>query len=289
MKRIVQLFTGLVVMLLGFAAHAQDSSLLWKITGKGLTKPSYLFGTIHIICKSDYIWTPAMKTSFEKTEKVCFEIDLSDMSAIQQEMGLMIDMNKNLSEYFTPAQYEKLKAYTKDSLDIDKDVLAHMRLSAVMLLLSSKQTDAVCTAPLSYEQEIMTLAKPKKKEITGLETMAEQFDALNSIPTDSMVKFIMESIEDSGTDDGAVEYRKLVNAYKHQDIAGLQNILAASEGLSGSLDGLLDDRNKKWISRMEGMMRGNSVFFAVGAGHLAGNNGVINLLKKEGYTVSAVK
>src|SRR6218665_1169628 len=53
-----------------------QNSLLWKISGNGLTKPSYVFGTIHLICESDYFWNPVMEEALKATEKICMEMDM---------------------------------------------------------------------------------------------------------------------------------------------------------------------------------------------------------------------
>jgi uncharacterized protein YbaP (TraB family) len=97
----------------------------------------------------------------------------------------------------------------------------------------------------------------------------------------------MDMINDSKEMDS--EYTAMVSAYKSQDLPALYKQMEDSKDLQNELGVFLDDRNKRWIPRMENKMKGNSVFFAVGAGHLWGNNGVINLLRKAGYKVEAVK
>src|SRR5580692_3983511 len=101
-----------MAMLANVAASAQDNSLLWRVSGNNLTKPSFLFGTIHLICPDDYIWTDKMKASLEQSEKVCFEMDLSDPGIMVQAMAGMIDSSgKRLEEYFTTDQYKLLVRY----------------------------------------------------------------------------------------------------------------------------------------------------------------------------------
>jgi hypothetical protein len=203
-------------------------------------------------------------------------------------MSALLDPSKKLSTYFTPGQYAKLSKYAEDSLGMGSELIQYMK-PVTLLMLMSKQSASLCEAPVSYEEQIMKTAKTTNKEVLGLESVTEQLTALETIPADSVVKYVMEAIEGDGSDDGKDEYSELIVAYKHQDIGTLHTMIAKSEGFGGATDALLDDRNKKWISRMAGMMSSNSVFFAVGAGHLAGNNGVINLLKKNGYKVNPVK
>jgi uncharacterized protein YbaP (TraB family) len=86
---------------LPISAQLTNASLLWRITGKQMTKPSYLFGTMHLICRSDYVWTPAMGASLDKSEKVCFEMDLDDNNVmVEATSGLIDSTGKKLSDYF---------------------------------------------------------------------------------------------------------------------------------------------------------------------------------------------
>ncbi len=294
MNRMLKKWLLCIVALIGFLpamAGTADStrSLLWKITSKSNTKPSYLFGTIHLVCPADYIWTDAMKKSLDASEKICLEIDMDNTNALAESFGLLVDPVKRLSDYFSATDYEKLQLYAKDSMEIDPQVLAYLKPVAVLMLLT-KEAGTLCDVPVSYEENIMKTAKAKKKPIAGLETVAQQMKALESIPADTIVKYVLETINDKGEVNGADEYYKLVNAYKLQDIEKLQEMIASSEGLAAASDALLKERNKNWIGSMANMMKsGKSIFFAVGAGHLAGTNGVITLLRQAGYTVTPVR
>ncbi len=121
----------------------------------------------------------------------------------------------------------------------------------------------------------------------GLETAEDQIKALEIIPIDSTIAEVIATIENKGDD--AKEYVGLVAAYKAQDIEALEKLINESESYGDYTSTLLDNRNQKWIPLMAGMMNASSVFFGVGAGHLGGDKGVLNLLRKAGYTVEAVK
>lgn len=273
--------------------HAQtessgsNKSLLWRISGKQMNKPSYLFGTIHLICKDDYIWTSKMEESLQNSDEVCFEMDMDDPSVMMQVAVSMMDKSgKKLSDYFTPKQYALVTKYLKDSLNIDISMFEQMKPIALESFFSLKE--ATCTNPVSYEETLMAEAKKANKEIVGLEEPQEQIALLDKIPTDSIVKELMDDIKGlNKTDDE--EYKKLITAYKNQDLPALYNLIQKSKNAGNDLDAFLDERNRKWIDRMIDKMEQKSVFFAVGAGHLWGPNGVINLLRKNGYTVVPVK
>jgi uncharacterized protein len=288
----------------GNIAQAQDpnvtgKSLLWKITGNHLPKPCYLYGTIHMICARDYMWTDKMNESLLKTDEVCFEMNLSDPMVLFESAMAMVDTGgKSLQDYFTPAQYKLLAQYVRDSMGMDIALFQNVK-PVVLEMLFAKGVSG-CDSPVSAEERIMAIAQKEQKQIVGMETAAEQVAVLSTIPTDSVVKEIMDALqpdmektpskESSKAQNEQNEYDRLLTAYKNQDLPALYAIINESKNeLGGGLDKFLDDRNKKWIPRMKKMMEEKPVFFAVGAGHLWGENGVISLLRKDGYTVTAVR
>jgi len=289
MKIMTACVAFLLAILPGVALYAQgteavsNKSLLWQISGNNLTKPSYLFGTMHLVCSGDYVWTDKMKECLDKSDKVCFEMNLNDPKVIMQAAeGFMDKGGKKLQEYFTPGQYKILKDYFKDSLRLDIALFGQMKPMALESMLM--MFDAQCANPISYEDSIMKTALDEKKEILGLEEAKEQLDVLDSIPIDTVISELMDEIQNKHKNDS--EYLQLTTAYKQQDLPALYALVVNSKDLGDDDMGVfLDDRNKKWIARIEDKIKGQSVFFAVGAGHLLGDNGVINLLRKERYTV----
>jgi hypothetical protein len=269
------------------SAFAQNTkSLLWSVSGKGMKEPSYLFGTIHLICPQDYVWTDAMKQSLNKSKEVCFEMDMDDPNIMLQIASGMIDHSgKKLKDYFSPADYEKLEKYVKDSLGMSIELFQQMKPVALQTIFSTQSSD--CSNPVSYENNIMETAKTANKEITGLETVSEQLDLFDNLPVDSVIKDIVDLLNGKNTDKG--DFKKLTTAYKNQDLPALGKLIKESGATDKDIDGFLDVRNEKWIPRMIEKMDKTSVFFAVGAGHLYGDNGLISLLKKEGYTVTPIK
>ena len=137
----------------------------------------------------------------------------------------------------------------------------------------------------SYEMEFMEIAKDAKMPMGGLETIDFQMSVFDSIPYKAQADMLVESIQsgDTGTD----QFRQMVDIYKAQDLNAMQEMFAAEQGgLEGYDDILIVGRNKNWIPQMVNMMAIQPTFFAVGAGHLGGEYGVINLLKEEGYTLT---
>lgn len=264
-----------------------DKSLVWQISGNGLKKSSYLMGTIHIICKDDYLWTDAMQKAFDESEKVCMEMDMDDPSLqMKVAMGLMLPQGKSLKDFFTDSDYKKLSEYITDSLGMPLMMVERMKPIMILTMMSTQSDD--CSEAESYELNIMKMANDKKKEIVGLETADDQLATLDKMNSDTVVKYIMESINNtSKKEDNTL--KELTVAYKNQDLPALYQQIIKSEEFKADLDGLLFDRNKNWIPLIENIAMQQSTLFAVGAGHLWGDQGVITLLRKQGYTVTPLK
>jgi uncharacterized protein len=285
MKR---LFALLVPFLLISSCKAQqqnsDKTLLWRISGKDLKAPSYLFGTIHMLCPDDYIWTEAMKKSLAGCKQVCFELDMDDPSVLMSAAtGMMSAADKKLQDYFTPEQWTRLSRFMKDSVGTDLSQMQMMKPMVLESILASKTVS--CAIPVSYEANIMEQAQRAKQTIVGLEEVDEQIAVFNSLPDDTVVASLMQ-MTDSFAESKA-EYAKMIAAYKAQDLPGLYQQVRSSKELGDNLGTFLDERNQKWVPRMTKMMA-QPTFFAVGAGHLWGTEGVISLLRKAGYTVTPV-
>jgi uncharacterized protein YbaP (TraB family) len=287
MKRYCLVLLGIIINLAVYGQHRTDEkSLLWRISGKGMNKPSYLFGTMHLICQDDYFWTDSMDACLHGADEVCFEIDMSDPRLQIQATAAMMNANgKKLKDYFNDSEYKIMENFFHDSLNLDIELLSNMKpiaLESIML-----NTVAACKTHVMYEEQIAAEAKKENKHISGLEELQEQIDVLNKIPVDTVVKELVSMTQPDTAD--RKEYQRMVTAYKNQDLYTLYELMKKSKSAGLDMGSFVDDRNKKWIERMIDKMDQGSVFFAVGSGHLPGEKGVINLLRKKGYKVEPVK
>jgi uncharacterized protein YbaP (TraB family) len=173
----------------------------------------------------------------------------------------------------------------EDSMGTNLDQMQMMKPMVLESIIASKAVD--CGMPISYEANIMEEAQKAKQDVIGLEAVEEQVHVLNTLPDDSVAASLV-LMTDSFAQTKR-EYAKMLAAYKAQDLPALFGQIKSSKELGNDLGAFLDDRNKKWIPRMQKIMQGKPTFFALGAGHLWGDEGVIQLLRKAGYTVTAVK
>lgn len=256
-----------------------ENSLLWEISGKGLKKPSYLFGTIHMICSKDYFLSEKTKKAFDKSEKLYLEINFTDPNEMSQMQQLAMG-KEPLSKRLSPEQLAKLDSILKETTGMNVQQVDSFSLLTVLSLISIKSFG--CTDLKFYEMEFSGLAKEKNITISGLETVKAQFEILeNAYSNDEILKLLEESTTE--------ETIELVQAYKSENIEDMYSLTTDLKVTSEKTKKqILDGRNISWVKAMPELMNQNSVFFAVGAGHLGGEYGVINLLRKEGYTVKPI-
>lgn len=270
-----------------------EKTLLWKVSGKELTKPSYVFGTIHMIGKEDYFLTEPTQTAFDQMEKVVFEINMEEMNDPTVLLSLltqaMMGGGTTLKDLLSDADY------TLVSNHFTKIGLPMMMLERVKPMFLSMMTAGDLSGEglqsgeiKSYEMELMEMAQKQKKEMDGLETLAFQLSVFDSIPYKEQATMLVDAIK--GGDEGAATFEKMVQLYKDQDIIAMQQMFEEeAESASNFHAILLTNRNQNWIPIMETMMLEKSVFFAVGAGHLGGEDGVVALMRKAGYKVEAIQ
>ncbi len=269
-----------------------EKSLLWEITGNGLEDTSFLYGTIHLISKEDFLLTDETKSSFKKSERVVFEInmeEMNDFSVIFSLMGKMLMPNATtLRDLLDEEKYNFVKAKLADSgmPPILMGILERVK-PLFLTTFASGEIDSGGFQNgdiVSYEMEFMQMAQQSEKEMGGLETIEYQLSVFDSIPLEAQAGMLYESLK--AESDGSDQFKEMVKMYLDQDIEGMQVMFEdESAGMGEYEDILLINRNRNWIPLMREMMKEKPTFFAVGAGHLGGEYGVIRLLRQAGYTL----
>ncbi|NNE27714.1 MAG: TraB/GumN family protein [Saprospiraceae bacterium] len=268
-----------------------ENALLWKIEGQGLTEPSYLYGTIHLIEGDKFFWPKGTLAAFDEAEKIVFEIDMDDMFDISAQMGLLskafMKDNQRLSDFYSEEDYKIVSSHF-DDMGIPLFFLERIK-PMFLTVFASGEIDMTAglggdSSVKSYEMELYELAKQSSKDVSGLESMEFQMSMFDSIPYQSQADMLLESIKMSDVgNDVFVEMEKM---YQEQRINDMIESMDEPGGVGGYEDLLLYQRNKNWIPIMGQMMKEGTVFFAVGAGHLAGKDGVLELLQTAGYTLT---
>jgi uncharacterized protein YbaP (TraB family) len=268
-----------------------EKSLLWEISGNGLTKPSYLYGTIHMICKDDASLGDSLIAAIQRSDRVYFEVDMDNlMEMLSALKDFKMRNDTTLADLLSKEDYEKVKVFmeSKGGLLLFSQLEKYKPMLASSLLMES---GVGCDEPVAMEQLILDEAKKNKKRVDGLETMSYQASIFDSIPYKLQAEQLLKYVNDSGSKSEAdKQFEEMIEAYKAQDIEKLGEYVKEDDGgLSNYEDILIYNRNRNWVEKLKKLMPEKSLTVAVGAGHLAGEKGVIKLLRKEGYRVRPVK
>ena len=265
--------------------NKDDNSLLWEISGNGLTKPSYLFGTIHMMCKEDIKFSENLLKAFTSSNELYLEMNIDDPSTMLSGLLLMSMKDKTLKDLYTEEEYNRVKTYFNDSLKVPFAMMQKMKPLFLQALLYPKMMP--CKNMSSIEQELLTIAKTEKKKINGLETMEFQASIFDSIPYKDQAEALLKGID--SINNYGDDFSKMLTAYKNQNLSEMQTMINKSDFENEDQQTiLLDNRNVNWVEQLKKIMKDKSVFVAVGAGHLPGKMGVINLLKNAGYILTPI-
>jgi uncharacterized protein len=262
-----------------------NNTLLWEISGKGLKQPSYLFGTFHMMCKDDITFSANLQTALAASNEVYFEMDLDDPKNTLGGMFFMNMKNKTLKELYTENEYNKVATFFKDSLKMKLDFFGKMKPMMLEAMLYPRMMP--CKTPSGVEMELMAIATKQKKEIRGFETIEFQSAIFDSIPYETQAKALLKDIDSAAT--YRIYFNKMVNVYKNQETDKLLEIVSDTTFSEGeNNDVLLKNRNENWVKQLKTILKNNNIFIAVGAAHLLGKDGLIDLLRKQGYTVNGI-
>lgn len=270
-----------------FVKQKNGNTILWQVTGKGLEKPSFIFGTFHLLCKKDIHFSEPLKKAVSFSKEIYMELDMDDPSTMLSGM-LYMNMrgDTTLADLYTDKEYTRLKNYFSDTLKMPLALLEKAKPYFLVALLYPRMMD--CSSPAGVEEELVKLAKEDKKEIQGLETMQFQASVFDSIPYKWQARELLKNIDSFSVN--KQEFKTMLDFYKNQQMDSIKTMLGKSEFGSDKYDDLLlNDRNKKWVTKLDTIMHKESVFVAVGAGHLVGDHGLIHLLRNQGYKVEPLK
>ena len=271
------------------AAKPADNALLFEISGNGLKKPSYIFGTFHILCPADVMPMEKFAPYIDKTDQMIMEIDMDDpaeTAAITK--GAAISDGRTLKDLMTADQYAKVDAMFKNALGVSVDAVSMLKPAILGVLVVTSPKMLGCGPPSSYELSFVKIATEKKTPIIGLETVEFQSKTLESRPLEKQAESLVKMAADPQKAEG--ELKNLIAVYKEQDIDKLHDLAVKDDDSDPEFEkNLLDDRNTAWIPKIEANVKTTPSFIAVGGGHLGGPKGVVSLLRAKGYKVTPIR
>ena len=293
MKRFITL---LLVVAATLGAQAQ---LLWKVSGNGLDKPSYLFGTYHLASLGIKDSIAALPQAQQDVQQVYGEVVMADMmkpeTLMQMQQQMMLPADTTLKSLFTPEEFETISQAVKEYMQVDIALLDRMKPAALSQQLTvlfylkhtpgynpQEQLDA------SFQQD----ATKAGKKVGGLETVQSQMDILFNKPLRRQAEDLYCFLSNPAKAER--QAKELIAAYAAQNLDTVLRLLEEKEGTKcdptpEEMAQLLYDRNHNWVGQMPDIMQTASTLFVIGAGHLPGEQGLIKLLQGKGYTVEPLK
>ena len=278
----------LFVLLANYAtAQVQKNALLWEVKSKDGKSSSYLYGTMHLMDAKLFYFPKKLEKLLIKSDVLCMEIANINDPDLSPDALFMTD--ESLSDYFNTEQMDSLYRWAEKSLFMNKEqFLTNFNKAKPFLLMQFLLQSSLPENAKSYEKEFENLAKNDKKIIEGLESVTEQLELFTSLSKKEQSEMVMSSLRDEA--EAKSSFQEMQKIYLSQNLDDLYTFMKKeSDSPINSSRAFLEDRNQNWIPQMEKMMENKSVFFAVGAAHLAGPEGVIELLIKKGYTLTPIK
>jgi uncharacterized protein YbaP (TraB family) len=262
--------------------HAQKQSLLYKVSGNGLSKPSYVYGTIHMICEDEFFLMDELTTAMNQVKALYLEIDISDSLAMSAAIMKMID--PTVSDLYDEMEDNFKDEISRYLLEMGMNFETIRFFKPFMVSMMLTQSLYSCEVK-SYEVELMAMATEGGIPVKALETMEQQMAIFDSIPLEQQFQDLKEMV--MNMPEAAEELRAIVKFYTEMNLEGLMKMMDG-HSLMQFDDFILTHRNQAWIPIMEKQMRKEPALFAVGAAHLLGDQGVITLLKERGFKVQPV-
>lgn len=267
---------------------AQETSILWEVSGKGLTKTSYLFGSLKFIGEKEY-YLPKEAVEKIKASDIFVIEDQVDHHA-QHELNKAVHFPKGqtLATHLTPADYTKVLALFQSEFNINKSQFESKYAKLKPLALSISMTRlALGEGVKFYDIEMLRLAKQNKVKAYSLEGVDREAKALNAFSMEDQTKALMHSVDNFATQ--KEEFKKLMEDYPQGNLHEIfEFTLHPFENNARFVEEFYYKRNEEWLPKIEKMLSENAAFISIGVTHLEGERGILELLKAKGYTLTPI-
>lgn len=269
-----------------------NAQILWKVSGNGLQKPSYILGTHHAASKDICDSISGFNDAYASIEQVYGEVDTKEMNSAATQIKMMPHMKmpkgQTLSSLYTEEQLKKIDDYITPLLGMG--VNAFDKIKPAVLSASIQLTIIMKIYPefdpaKGIDSQMQTMARKDKKSALGLETVDFQVDLLYNSPLEEQAAELLEMVEEGQEAEKMII--DLTNRYLKQDLPGLWELMQ-KDSEPEELEKLVYSRNRNWTAQMKEIMPQTPTMFVVGAGHLPGEQGLIKLLEQEGYKLEPV-
>lgn len=280
-----------LIAFVSFATHGQQykkNAIFWQISGNDLDKPSYIMAILKFIPEKDYLLPEVAVEKLKECRILSTETLLDHHAKHELNKAAHLDHHESLKDYLSKSEFETLENLFKEELGIGnlKFEMVYSKFKPVMLSTTMTRL-ALDNAIRFYEFELINLANENNLITLGLETVEREVEAFEKFPIEDQINALKHSIDNF--DQQVADYKKVVEAYTKGDLhTTLEYTLHPVENNRMFKKHFIDQRNREWVPKMMGYMRQAPTFFAIGASHLADENGLLSLLEKQGYSITPI-
>lgn len=279
MKKLFLLFTGILFL----QVITTGQSLLWKISGKGIKEPCYLYGTIHIQDKRVFSYDSTVVNALNSCNAYAMELlaDKIDREELQKQM-LMKD--QTLDKLMSKEDYELLSNVFKAKTG--QPLMLFNKMKPFFVYSQLTQAGMASDMPEALDLHFLKLFRNAGKEAYGIEKLSDQLGAIDQMSLNDQVKMLLLSAKDTTTEE--MNFDEMISTYLKADLPGMLEMMEDTTLPANFNQAFLIDRNKGMAKNIVKLCKAQSTFNAIGAAHLPGEKGVIALIRKQGYTVEPV-
>ena len=257
-----------------------ENSLLWEISGNGLKKPSYLFGTNHVVPYTFILDSiRGFRKAFHSVRQVAVEHTVS-LDPLDKTMFAM-PSDTTYQMIYTPKEF----AFIDSVMKINTRISNPYKYKPMVWYFASLQKSDVNPGTLVIDAYIMQIAKNSSYKLIGLEGKDVYKNVFKKWLFSSSLKdqasILLEQLKNPQK--STMNTLKIISEYKKQNLNSLEQYLSNFEGVNAK------ERNQLWMGKIPVLIKQEPTLIAVGAGHLVGEYGLINQLRKQGFTVTPVK
>ena len=270
------------------AFSQEGKSFLWKVHSGASTV--YISGSIHFLKKEDYPLSPKIESAFERSDFLVVEANIQNQAKMSTQMIMekaLYPPNESIAEHLSQKTYELLKVEAA-KLGLPLELVNRQRPWFLSMALEAMELMRLGYDP-SYGVDSYFLSKATgRKKILELESLDEQLHLLSSLSDQDQGLLLTLSLKD--LENASRDVDRLVQAWKTGDTKGMEPIIMKNIKEDPKLvpiyEKLIDERNRRMVSKIEDYLRGNGTYFVVvGAGHLIGEKGIVETLRKKGFRV----
>lgn len=260
----------------------KKKSLLWKVTSKNGGAPSYIFGTMHVRDLRAFGWLELALSKMDQCSAFATEFDFSEADPVAMNRALELPEGTSLKDFLPRGAWKRLKYFAKNKLGLEVSEIKHLHPMSISTMFSNVFMESDMSQ--SLDETLYQAAQQAGKRTTGVETFQDQIDTLNRIPFAVHIKGLSWFLKNQKRQKKRL--KKMMEYYAAGEIQAFYK--AAKKDAKGMRKALLYRRNYRMTKRFIEITKEETLFCAIGAGHLAGGKGMLRLLKKAGYKVEAI-